>query len=141
MKYIFYLAIVLSFKSYSQSAFNKIYIDRPDGTRLESRHRHDYQTHIDANGDEYMLDGGLDYVRRSVNKERAIDAFIHDDDTHEVIRESFKWGTYGKKGDQPLVLIPLKSMDTEHIEAILETQTHLKAHIVKVFENELEYRL
>ncbi|CAB4222383.1 hypothetical protein UFOVP1655_91 [uncultured Caudovirales phage] len=113
----------------------------PDGTRLESRHRHDYQTHIDANGDEYMIDGGLDYVRRSINKEPAIDDFVHDDDTHEVIRESFKWGTYGKKGDQPLVLIPLKSLDTEHIEAILETQTHLKSHIVKVFEDELEYRM
>lgn len=115
----------------------------PDGTRLESRHRHDYQTHIDANGEEYMIDGGLDYVRRSVNKERAVDAFVHDDDTHELIRESFKWGTYGKNGahlNQPLVLIHLKSLDTEHIEAILETQTHLKSHIVKVFENELKYR-
>ena len=112
----------------------------PDGTRLESRHRHDYKTHIDVNGDEYMIDGGLDYVRRSVNKEPAIDAFVHDDDPHEIIRESFKWGTYGKKGDQPLVLIPLKLLDKEHIEAILETQTHLKSPIVKVFEDELEYR-
>ena len=113
----------------------------PDGTRLESRHRHDYQTHIDANGEEYMIDGGLDYVRRSVNKERAVDAFVHDDDTHEVIRESFKWGTYGKKGDQPLERKPLSLLHTEHIESILETQTHLKSHIVKVFEDELEYRM
>lgn len=112
----------------------------PDGTRLESRHRHDYQTHIDANGDEYMIDGGLEYVRRSINKEPAIDDFVHDDDTHEVIREAFKWGTYGKNGDQPLVFIPLKSLDAEHIEAILKTQTHLKDHIRKVFEDELEYR-
>ena len=113
----------------------------PDGTRLESLHRHDYKTHTDANGEEYMLDGGLDYVKRSVNKERAVDAFVHDDDTHEVIREAFKWGTYGKNGDQPLEMKLLKSLDIEHIEAILETQTHLRSHIVKVFEDELEYRL
>ena len=39
----------------------------PDGTILESKHRHDYVTHLDANGREYMLDGGLDYVRGSAN--------------------------------------------------------------------------
>lgn len=37
----------------------------PDGTILESKHRHDYVTHLDANGNEYMLDGGLSYVRSS----------------------------------------------------------------------------
>ena len=37
----------------------------PDGTILESKHRHDYVTHLDANGKEYMLDGGLAYVRSS----------------------------------------------------------------------------
>ena len=30
----------------------------PDGTILESKHRHDYVTHTDANGKEYMLDSG-----------------------------------------------------------------------------------
>ena len=112
----------------------------PDGTRLVSRHRHDYQTHVDANGEEYMIDGGLDYVHRSINKEPAIDAFVYTDDGHDVIREQFLWGTYGKNGDQPLQMKPLKSLDKEHIEAILKTQTHLKDHIRKVFEDELEYR-
>lgn len=113
----------------------------PDGTRLVSRHRHDYQTHVDANGEEYMIDGGLDYVHRSINKEPAIDAFVYTDDSHDVIREQFLWGTYGKNGDQPLQMKPLKSLDKEHIEAILQTQTHLKDHIRKVFEDELEYRV
>lgn len=113
----------------------------PDGTRLESSHRHDYQTHVDANGEEYMIDGGLDYVHRSINKEPAIDAFVYTDDSHDVIREQFLWGTYGKNGDQPLQMKPLKSLDKEHIEAILQTQTHLKDHIRKVFEDELEYRV
>lgn len=112
----------------------------PDGTRLESTHRHDYQTHVDANGEEYMIDGGTDYIRRSLNVAHATAAFVYTNDKHEVIRESFKWGTYGKNGDQPLEMKLLKSLDTEHIEAILRTQTQLKSHITKVFEDELDYR-
>jgi hypothetical protein len=112
----------------------------PDGTRLESTYRHDYQTYTDANGEEYMIDGGTDYIRRSVNKEPAIDAFVYTDDPHEVIREAFKWGTYGKNGDQPLQRKTLASLDTSHIEAILETQTQLREHIKKVFKDELMFR-
>ena len=32
-------------------------IRTPDGTVLESRHKHDYQEYQDANGLEYMVDG------------------------------------------------------------------------------------
>lgn len=39
----------------------------PDGTLLQSLHVHDYQLHTDKNGKKYMLDGGTDYVRCSVN--------------------------------------------------------------------------
>lgn len=112
----------------------------PDGTRLESTHRHDYKTYIDANGEEYMVDGGLDYIRRSVNEEPFIEAYVTTKSDHNIIRENFKWGTYGKNGDQPLVRKTLASLDTEHIEAILETQSQLREHIKKVFKDELEYR-
>lgn len=38
----------------------------PDGTVLESLHRHDYRDHYDEKTQRrYMIDGGLDYVRRS----------------------------------------------------------------------------
>lgn len=31
-------------------------LQTPDGTVLHSKHRHDYVTHTDANGKEYMLE-------------------------------------------------------------------------------------
>ena len=38
----------------------------PDGTILESKHRHDCVFHTDStNGYTYMLDGGTDYQRVS----------------------------------------------------------------------------
>ena len=62
----------------------------PDGTILESLHRHDYVTYTDANGKEYMLDGGRDYVRCSANGDEEV-LTINSDDCHEMIREVVKW--------------------------------------------------
>ena len=112
----------------------------PDGTRLQSMNTHDYVTHTDANGEEYMLDGGLNYIRRSVNKEPATDASVYSDDPHEIIRTVFNWGTRGCGGNEPLKWKPLESLDTEHIEAILKTQHHIGEAIKKVFVDELTYR-
>jgi hypothetical protein len=113
----------------------------PDGTRLQSTHTHDYQSHTDANGEQYMLDGGLSgYVRRSVNKEPATEAFVYTDDPHETIRTAFKWGTYGIGGKGPIQWKTLDSLDTSHIEAILKTQHHISQGLRNVFENELSYR-
>ena len=36
----------------------------PDGTIIESKHRHDYQVHK-IGDDKYVVDGGLDYIKRS----------------------------------------------------------------------------
>ena len=64
----------------------------PDGTILESMHRHDYVTYEDANGLEYMVDGGLDYLRRNVHDDAPyIELSVYSDDSHDVIRDVFKW--------------------------------------------------
>lgn len=116
-------------------------IRTPDGTILESMHRHDYVTYIDANGKEYMVDGGLDYLRRNVHDDAPYtELSVLSTDEHSVIREVFKWGTYGIDGKQPLSYVILKDMSWDHIEAVLETQTQLREHIRQVFVNELDYR-
>ena len=116
-------------------------IRTPDGTILESMHRHDYVTYIDANGKEYMVDGGLDYLRRNIHDDAPYtELSVLSTDEHSVIRESFKWGTYGIDGKQPLKYLILKDMSWDHIEAILETQTQLRDHVRQVFVNELDYR-
>ena len=116
-------------------------IRTPDGTILESMHRHDYVTYIDANGKEYMVDGGLDYLRRNIHDDAPYtELSVLSTDEHSVIREVFKWGTYGIDGKQPLKYLILKDMSWDHIEAILETQTQLRDHVRQVFVNELDYR-
>lgn len=112
----------------------------PDGTKLQSYHRHDYKTHKDANGEEYMIDGGTDYQRGSVNKQPAEAHLITMDDPHHLRREHFCWGTRGRDGKQPLTWKPLKDLDTDHIEAILATQHHISNHLRQLFSDELQWR-
>lgn len=112
----------------------------PDGTLLQSYHVHDYKTYTDANGEQYMIDGGCEYLRTSVNEEHAEYFTVTTDDTHEMQRKCFHWGTRGKDGQSPLTWKPLRELDTDHIQAILETQHQIPKHIRKLFENELEYR-
>ena len=116
-------------------------IRTPDGTILESRHRHDYVTYVDANGKEYMVDGGLEYLRRNVHDDAPYEELsVYDDAPYALVREVFKWGTRGKDGKQPLTYVPLKDLTNEHIEAILDTQTHISERIRKLFIGELTFR-
>lgn len=111
----------------------------PDGTELRSYHRHDYKTYTDSNGKEYMIDGGLSYIRCSANGDEKLKT-VTTNDPFEVQREAFVWGTYGPTGRDPLKRVPLKDLDTDHIIAILETQHQIPLHIRTLFETELSYR-
>jgi hypothetical protein len=114
-------------------------IQTPDGTILESHHRHDFVKYTDKNGKDYFIDGGLAYCKRSCNGDEVF-VGCYSDSPFEEIREKFKWGTRGKYGNEPLKYIPLKDVTSEHIRAILQTQYHVTNEIVQIFEKELEYR-
>jgi len=116
-------------------------IRTPDGTILESRHRHDYVVYQDKNGREYMVDGGHDYVRRNVHDDAPYEELsVYTTDGHEKVREVLKWGTYGINGDQPLSYIVLKDMNTGHIQACLDTQSSMHLTYRQAFEEELKLR-
>jgi len=110
----------------------------PDGTVLVSKHRHDYVSHTDANGKYYFLDGGNEYIRSSINGDE--DFFTVTTDTeHEVLRNYATWGTYGKSGEEPLQRIPIASLATEHIYAIMDYLSK-EHHYIPILQNELSYR-
>lgn len=104
----------------------------PDNTILQSKYRHDCVFHTDTTtGETCMVDGGIEYYIRLSGSLK--DLCVYSDDPHEKQRELFKWGS--KNG-----WVTPAEMTKEHIEAILETQTHIPEHIRILFENELGYR-
>ena len=116
-------------------------IRTPDGTVLESKHRHDYVTYQDKNGNEYMVDGGLEYTRRNVHADAPYeDLSVYTTDGHDRVREVLKWGTYGIDGNQPLTYITLKDMNIGHIQACLDTQSRMHPTYRQAFEEELKLR-
>jgi hypothetical protein len=116
----------------------------PDGTYLRSYHRHDYKEHLDKlTGEVFIVDGGTDYLRRSVNTTPATPMDVYLSDPFETIRRNFVWKSYGKNGEHIPhgVYIYLYAMDTDHIHAILETQTQIKGTYVEdLMKQELAYR-
>ena len=114
-------------------------IRTPDGTILRSYHRHDYVTHIDTkDGKEYMVDGGLAYLRRNVGNHTELS--VYSTDPHSMIRNVFRWGTYGIEGDKPLRWVKLKDMDEDHIQAIIDKCLHVPKWRIDIFKNELHHR-
>lgn len=114
-------------------------IRTPDGTVLESKSRYDFVEYTDANGKTYMVDGGLDYLRRSAHPDQ-IDLSVRMRDGHDNVREAMTWGTRGINGDEPLRYVKLKDMDTDHIVAVLETQPNILPQFRDVMETELQIR-
>lgn len=114
-------------------------IRTPDGTVLTSRHRHDFKSHKDKNNEIYVCDGGIDYIKRSVNIEPYEDLSLYSTDSFEKLREGIEWGSRGKNGDEPLQYKSISNMSNNHINSIL-SQYKLVEHLKELFEKEMAYR-
>ena len=120
-------------------------IRTPDGTVLISRHRHDFVTHHDKNGQDYAVDGGLDYLKRMGPRDYE-DLSVHADEPFEKVRKNFYRGTKGKNSDEDLRYVALCDMTEEHLIATLEyikensRHTDYKTVYYKLYQKELEYR-
>lgn len=108
-----------------------------DGYILQSKYRHDYVDHVDDSNEYASVDGGTIYSRVSGE---LTSLCLYTDDPHEEIRKYFCWGSFlnDYRGDKHW--IPLYKLGDSHIQAILETQTHIPPHIKQLFLNEVEYR-
>jgi hypothetical protein len=115
-------------------------IRTPDGTVMESIHRHDYVTHKDANGEIYMVDGGRNYIRRSHNNEVATDLTVVLEDDYETVRSVYQWGTRGRFGDEPLSFVLLKDIDDDHLYALIKLYERFDADNLRLFMMEAVYR-
>lgn len=121
-------------------------IQTPDGTILHCKHRRDYQSHVDSiTKEQYINDGGEYYVRRSINQHPPLDLSVWIDSSKpqltDQVRQAKFWGSYGKDGKQPKFYLALSEMETEHITAILQTQSQIKNTVIEeLFKLELNQR-
>lgn len=116
-------------------------IKTPDGTILTSKYVHDYKTHLDKNGELYMLDGGRDYQRTSLNNEPFEDVSIYSDSPYEEIRQYVERGTFTKDGYR--VWVPLCKLSNDHLKNILtynEERNIGKNWFSDLVKKEIEYR-
>lgn len=117
----------------------------PDGFIMETKHRHDYQTHVcEVTGDIYMLDGGHGYYYRTSHNEVPAEVTVIDTNSpFEEQRQVNFWKSYGKSGEYfpEGIYLSLSEMSDDHIDQILHTQSHIRGTDVEVlFLNELGYR-
>lgn len=92
----------------------------PDGTVLESLHRHDYKEHFDEKKRRtYMLDGGLDYIQRSDwGDERLIS--VYSTEPYEKVRD-YAYRIERKKGSFVRVVLSALADDRlKHAFAFLD---------------------
>ncbi len=118
-------------------------IQTPDGTILISHNRHDCKTYVDKNGHEYMVDGGIDYLRRNIIPEApCTEMSVYTTDPFEEIRKVLFRGGRGKDGMQELKYVALDSMSDKWIEATIDYENSWRPdnRFLKYYHEELEYR-
>jgi hypothetical protein len=119
-------------------------IQTPDGTILTSYHVHDMETHVDKNGFNYMVDGGSNYHRCSVNKTAPHkNLCVYSDAPYKVLRESIHRGGRGKDGTEPLKWVPISQMSNSWLEACIVYNADREmdsSYSSTMYKKELKYR-
>jgi hypothetical protein len=96
-----------------------------DNVYLVSSHVHDYRTHKFKDGHEYDVDGGREYIRRGATSFDALNSRVEDyclseNSPIKDIREKLLWGSRGKDGKSPLRYSPIRTLEADHLQAILD---------------------
>ena len=91
----------------------------------------------------YVIDGGLEYVRTSVNSVPAESLAIYDDAPFEVIREYLHRGGRGEDGKQELKYVALKDINNEWLENLIKYEEELRPNnpYLKFYKQEKEWRI
>ena len=105
---------------------------------IQSLFRHDFK--MCSCGKTFVDGGVLGYYARIGGDNFKDTSVCCNKDDIACIREHVTWGTYGKSGKEKLKRVLVKSLTTEHIEAIVGTQLGLSEVLKSIFEMELEYR-
>ena len=114
-------------------------IRTPDVKILTSRNVHDYKCYKDKNGDTYINDGGVEYLRRSVNVIPWEELSLYSDDPFEKLREGIEWGSRGKNGNEPLHYKSISKTSSNHINSIL-SKIKIAEYLKELFEKEISHR-
>lgn len=109
----------------------------PDGTILWSRFRHDYVHYVDANGEEYSVDGGNDYCISLVNQEKMKSLCVYNTDPWDLQRQYILRGTFDENVNR--IWVPLCKLSDDHLQEIIK-YCEDSGHSTEIYEKEIEYR-
>lgn len=109
-------------------------------TEVISRHGHDMNS---CECGLVFADGGSNYLRRCGEPYDYIETSIMDNGEHETRRQFIHWGVNYDKDMNRLsstIFKPIMELESDHIQAILDTQLHISKFYKEIFKQELIYR-
>lgn len=124
------------------------YMICPDGVKIQSKFRHDFQGHETEDGQFFAVDGGITCPRIIGDGEICSVEYIYSTDPIEVIRENMYWGSNGKCGTLRTMWNKIKDLEDDHIDAIIRMLYKFRCdeniveptHLEYTFMREKEYR-